>query len=142
MFPDFFTEKSGFKNLLTAKAGDLILKLLDKAKNEGLSLRITFMMMLIFSVSITLILLISTYGTIKSFHALSDATDTYINLQDAASSLMDASDFLTEEAQCYSVVGTRNHLENYFNEADNVRRREQAVELMDVNFRKARHLRS
>ncbi len=131
MFPDFFTEKSGFKNILTAKAGDLILKLLDKAKNEGLSLRITFIMMLVFSVSITIILLISTYGTIKSFHALSDATDTYINLQDAASSLMDASDLLTEEAQCYSVVGTRNHLDNYFNEADNTKRREQAVEVME-----------
>ena len=90
------------------------MNIVKKAKEEGLSLRLTYTLMLLISVTVTAVLLIMTYRTINSFHALSKATDTYIDLQDAASSLMNASDYLTEEAQAYAVLGDRTHLDNYF----------------------------
>ncbi|MBR2793704.1 MAG: GGDEF domain-containing protein, partial [Solobacterium sp.] len=62
---------------------------------------------------------------------LSLATDTYIELQEAADSLMKASDYLTEEAQCYTVLGSRRNLENYFTEAEVTRRREKAISVME-----------
>ena len=107
------------------------MRLLKKAKEEGLSLRTTFILMLIVSIVITAILLVTTLGLIRSFHALSEATDAYIELQDAASSLMRASDYLTEEAQCYTVSGERKHLDNYFMEAEERRTRESAIETME-----------
>lgn len=107
------------------------MQLIRRAKDEGLSLRLTFFLMLIISIGITVILLGTTYHTIRSFHALSDATDDYIELQDVASSLLSASDYLTEEAQCYTVTGERRHMDNYFTEAEETRRRERAVQIME-----------
>ena len=107
------------------------MQLIRRAKDEGLSMRLTFFLMLIISIGITVILLWTTYHTIISFHALSDATDNYIELQDVAASLLSASDYLTEEVQCYTVMGERQHLDNYFIEAEETRRREHAVEVME-----------
>ncbi len=103
---------------------------LKKAKDEGLSLRLTFILMLIAFLGITSILLFTTYRTFLSYHALSDATDTYMKLQDAASNLLNASDYLTEEARCYVVLSDRTHLDNYFTEAEVTKRREKAIEDM------------
>ncbi len=51
-----------------------------KTKEDGLSLRSTFAIMLALSLSIMAILLYTTFQTIKSYHSLSDATDAYIEL--------------------------------------------------------------
>ena len=104
---------------------------MKKMKEKGLSLRLTFLLMLVVSLAITVSLLYTNYRTIKSFHGLSDAMDTYIDLQEAADSLLKASDYLTEQAQCYTVIGDRRHLDGYINETENVRRREQAIERME-----------
>ena len=101
---------------------------LKRVKEEGLSLRLTFMFMLIVSLGVTTILLFTNYRTIKTFHALSDAMDTYIDLQAAADSLLKASDYLTEQAQCYTVIGDRSHLDAYFDETEHQRLREKAIE--------------
>lgn len=103
----------------------------DTLKEKGVSLRTTFILMLIFSLIVTAALLVTTYRTIRSYQALSKATDDYIEMQEAASSLLSASDYLTEEAQCYTVIGDRKHLENYFEEAEVTRSRERAIEIME-----------
>ena len=105
---------------------------LERIREEGLSLRLTFLLMLFISMGITAALLFMTYHTIHTFHALSDATDAYIELQDAADSLLKASDYLTEEAQCYTVLGMREHLDNYFTESLETRQRERAIEIMEA----------
>ncbi len=110
------------------------MSIIKKAKEEGLSLRLTYSLMLVISVTVTAVLLVMTYRTINSFHALSKATDTYIDLQDAASSLMSASDYLTEEARSYAVLGDRVHLDNYFREAEEDRRREKALAHMESSL--------
>ena len=109
-------------------------QLVKKTKEDGLSLRRTFAIMLVLSLGIMAFLLYTTYQTIKSYHALSDATDVYIELQDAADRLMKASDYLTDEAQCYTVLGRREHLDNYFTEAEVTRRREGAIEAMEARL--------
>ncbi len=106
------------------------MNVLKKAREEGLSLRLTYILMLVITVTVTVVLLVMTYRAINSFHALSKATDRYIDMQDAASGLMSASDYLTEEAQCYAILGDRVHLDNYFREAEQDRRREKAIETM------------
>ena len=107
------------------------MSLVNKAKRNGVSLRITFLMMFIVVVAITSVLLIMSFYTLNSYNSLSEATDKYIELQDAAGSLMTASDYLTEEAQRYTVTGDRKHLDNYFTEAEVTRRREKAVEKIE-----------
>ena len=104
---------------------------MNRLKEEGVSLRLTFLLMFFISLGITVVLLLTTYQAIHSYHSLSNATDNYIDLQEAADSLMKASDYLTEEAQCYAVMGERRHLDNYFMEAEVTRRREHAIEVME-----------
>ena len=103
-----------------------------KVKEEGVSLRVTFVLMLIVSLILTSFLLYTTYQANQSHQALSKATEDYIDLQEAANSLLNASDYLTEEAQCYTVLGERKHLENYFTEAEQTRRRENAIASMQA----------
>lgn len=107
------------------------MRFIRKFKEEGLSLRLTFLLMLFISLAITASLLFTNFRTIKSFHALDEAMDTYIDLQDAADSLLRASDYLTEQAQRYTVIGDRKLLDNYFHETETVKRREEALRVME-----------
>ena len=100
-------------------------------KEEGISLRQTFAVMLIVSLVITALLLATTFFTLRDYYKLSGATDDYIVLNEAASGLLQASDFLTEEVQSYTVTGERVHLDHYFVEANTSRNREKAIYTME-----------
>ncbi len=110
------------------KTYEVSMRMIKRAREEGLSLRLTFFLMLIAFLSMTAILLFMSFQTIRSFRQLTQVTNDYIGMEEAASSLMSASDYLTEEAQTYTVIGDRVHLDNYFTEAEQTRRREHAIE--------------
>ena len=103
---------------------------LKEKKESGLSLKTTSVLMTIVSLLIAAVLLYSGVRAFISFRDMEKSTNEYIELAEAASELMDASDFLTEEVQRYTVMGDRTHLENYFTEAEETRRREHAIEQM------------
>ena len=88
--------------------------------------------MLIVSISITIVLVIFSARAFISFKALERSTDIYIDIEERASTLMDASDYLTEQVQCYTVIGNRIYLDNYFVEAFETRRREKAINTMEA----------
>ena len=104
-----------------------------KGQKRGVSLRRFSFLMLFFSLVVTAALLYTTFNTVKAFQGLSDATGDYIELAAAADELTDASDYLTEEIQRYTVIGDRTHLDNYFREAETDRRRERALAIMFRN---------
>ena len=104
-----------------------------KGAQRGVSLRHFSYLMLFLSLLIMVILLYSTLSTVRAFRSLSAATDDYIELAAAADDLTDASDYLTEEVQRYTVLGDRTHLDNYFREAEVDRRREHALAVMFKN---------
>ena len=108
----------------------MIVSLFKKGAERGVSLRRFSWLMLFFSLVIMAILLYTTISTVRAFDALSNATGDYIELAAAADDLMDASDYLTEEVQRYTVIGDRTHLENYFREAEGERGREGALAVM------------
>ena len=109
------------------------MSLRKKGAGRGVSLRRFSMLMLFVSLVIMVILLVTTFRTVNAFHSLSAATSDYIEQAAAADNLMDASDYLTEEVQRYTVIGDRTHLENYFREAEVDRRREHALAVMFRN---------
>ena len=100
-------------------------------KKDGVSLRKTFAFMLPVSLVVTGLLLAATFFTFRAYYFLSGATDDYIILSESAAGLLQASDYLTEEVQSYSVTGDRVHLDNYFYEANVSRRREKALSVME-----------
>ena len=103
----------------------------EHIKTGGMSLKKTSVIMVIISLVVTALLIITAVMTLRSFQAMNKSTRDYIQMEQAANDLMSASDYLTEEVQCFTVIGDRIHMENYFTEADVTRRREHAIQVME-----------
>ena len=101
---------------------------IKKVRSEGISLKIAHVLMIIVTFIITCLLLFFTFRSAGFYTMLSDTSNNYYDLQESAESLMDASDFLTDRVQRFTVTHDTADMDAYFNEADNVRRREKAVE--------------
>ena len=94
---------------------------------EGISLRKIHNWLIIVAVVLSCLLIYSTYRLTNSFLRVKDAAEDNIKLQNSVHGLMDASDYLTEMAQRFTVSGDRRFLEQYFIEAFTTKRREQAL---------------
>ena len=100
-------------------------------RQKGISLKTTSILMMMISLIITVGLVIAAVRVHGSFGRMEESTDDYIRMGNAATELMAASDYLTEEVRQYAVMGNRECLENYFREAEETRRREHAISVME-----------
>ncbi len=100
------------------------------SNNEGMSLHVLHIAMIVCAVLISVLLIFSTYQSSNVFSALNKATGNYIVRQKAAHDLMEASDYLTEMVQRFTLEGETKYLDNYFEEAYNSKRREAAITSM------------
>lgn len=107
------------------------MRLINKIKTEGVSLRLAHQIMVIVSFIIMAILLFKTFESGSTFSDLSEATNNYIYLEKDADALMSASDFLTDKVQRFTVTFEREQMDAYFEEAETTRRRENALENME-----------
>ncbi|MCR5735475.1 MAG: hypothetical protein K6G22_12790, partial [Lachnospiraceae bacterium] len=94
------------------------------------------------SIHIWLIILIVVWsGTVvfftirltNTFLSITGSSKQTMELQKAAHELMNASDYLTEQVQRFTINGDIEFLENYFTEAFESKRREEAISRMDVD---------
>ncbi len=103
--------------------------LLKQMKN-GLSLRKIHTWMIVIAVILSCIMVFSTYRVMRSFIHLTDVTEEQMVLENAAHELLNASDYLTERVQRFTITGDPRFMEEYFAEAFETRRREKAVDIM------------
>ena len=96
-------------------------------KNSGVSIHVIHLAMVACAVAIAVLLVVSTYQADNVFSSLSRETGEYIVRQKAAHDLMEASDYLTENVQRFTLDGDITYLNNYFEEAFTSRRREAAI---------------
>ena len=106
-------------------------KIRKRFKEKGVSLKVTSRLMFLLSLFVTAVLIFATIKGYISFQELDKSTDVYIELENQASELMMASDYLTEQVQRYTVIGGRQYLDNYFREAFENRRREGAIDAIE-----------
>lgn len=104
--------------------------LLKQKPKDGISLRTVHLCLIIGAVIISGLMLFSTYHLFSSFRHLTETSEQQIELRKAARELMDASDYLTEKVQRFSVLGDRHFLEEYFEEAFVANHREEAIATM------------
>ena len=109
------------------------MKAFEKYKKDGISLRTTYIWMVIIAMMITGLMIYSTYRLTATFSDMSEATEEYISLDKAAYDMMDASDYLTEKVQRFTLDGNMTYLEDYFTEAFITNRRENAIARMSAN---------
>lgn len=100
---------------------------------SGISLRGLLIFMIAIAVLISSLIIFSVFHLSSTFQHLEDATNEYISLEKAATELMDASDYLTENAQRFTIDGDTRYLNAYFNEAFETKRREKAIEALSKN---------
>lgn len=102
-------------------------------QSGGISIRVTHIAMILLGVLTVALFGLSLLRTSDVFSTLNKATGNYIVRQDAAHDLMEASDYLTEMVQRYTLDGDRQYMDNYFEEAFTAKRRENAVLTMTEN---------
>ena len=100
---------------------------------EGISLRKIHNWLIVIAVVLSAFMIYSTYRLTSNFMHVRDALNENIALESAIDSLMEASDYLTENAQRFTVHGDRRYMDQYFKEALNSKRREQAIDEMQLD---------
>lgn len=95
---------------------------------RGISLRKLNIIMLIIAVVTSVALIYAMNRTNNLYKETHTITQDLLQWRQDSFDLKLASDYLTEEIRCFAVTGDRTHLDNYFNEAKNVKRREKAID--------------
>ena len=102
-------------------------------QGAGISIKVVHAMMLVLGLLLILLLIFSSYKNSTVFTRLNKETGNYIVRQKAAHDLMEASDYLTEMTQRFTLEGDTQYLDNYFEEAFGNQRREAAITTMAEN---------
>ena len=95
---------------------------------RGISLRKLNIIMLIFAVVTSVALIYAMNRTNSLYKETHTITQDLLQWRQDSFDLKLASDYLTEEIRCFAVTGDKTHLDNYFNEAKERKRREKALD--------------
>lgn len=102
-------------------------------KGSGISIKLVHAAMLILGVLLIALLIFTNIRTSSVFTRLNKETGNYIVRQKAAHDLMEASDYLTENVQRFTLEADTKYMDQYFEEAYTSKRRESAVMTMSEN---------
>ncbi len=106
---------------------------MNKNLTGGISHRRVHLWLVIIIIIFSGTIVFSTFRMVNTFMRVTAAAKQYAELQKAAHELMNASDYLTEQVQCFTINGDMIFLEQYFTEAFESKRREEAISKMDIN---------
>lgn len=95
---------------------------------KKVSIRIVLISMILVMLVISALLLAETFKVASEYTNLNNIINDYTRWQRDANNLQIGSDYLTEQVRCFAVTGERIYLDNYFEEANETRRRDKAVE--------------
>ncbi|MBQ6314692.1 MAG: EAL domain-containing protein [Mogibacterium sp.] len=101
----------------------------EQSKN-GIQLRTAAVFSVILAIIAAAALMIADISVTNSYEKMADASDRYIAAQLAASDLQAGSDYLTDRVRCYVVTGDAKYLEDFYEEINVTKRRDNAVENM------------
>ena len=102
-------------------------------KRDGVSLKSLCVWIIMAALILSGLIFIATFRLTSTFENLTEATESQIALGKASHELMDASDYLTEKVQRFTVNGDLHFLEDYFKEAFETNRRESAIAKLSAN---------
>ena len=86
------------------------------------------------TLALALLFIVISIQAEKEFRLLRSATDQYIVCESAAKQLQDGADYLTEQVRLYAMTGDLQYLELYFQEVNETKRRENALEDLKTYF--------
>ena len=98
---------------------------------KGISIRRLHFVMALVMLVVSVLLLFTTFRAKLGYSQMRENVVSYILWERDAAKLQLASDYLTEQVRCFVETGKREYLDNYFEEANVTRRREQALESIE-----------
>ena len=104
---------------------------MSKEPKKGISHRVVHIWLVIITIVFSGAIMYSTFRLSNAFRRVTDASRKYSELQKAAHELMNASDYLTEQVQRFTIDGDVRFMNQYFAEAFESKRREEAIAKMD-----------
>lgn len=99
-----------------------------ESSKKTVSIRVVIITMIIVMLAISALLIAETFKVATEYNTLNNSISDYAKWQKDANNLQIGSDYLTEQVRCFAVTGERVYLDNYFEEANETRRRDKAVE--------------
>ncbi|MBQ3295210.1 MAG: diguanylate cyclase [Erysipelotrichaceae bacterium] len=103
---------------------------INRKKNDGISLRTIHLWLVLGAAVVSIVMFNLTFNLSNSFERLTETSENQIEMRKAARELMDASDYLTEKVQRFTVMGESRFMDEYFVEAFVANRREEAIQKM------------
>ena len=101
---------------------------------KTISLRTINILMAVVAGLVSLFLLYVAWLSHSSFNIMVDSTEKYIASQRHAATLLAGSDYLTEEVLAFVVTGDKIHADRYFNEVFENKRRDKALQELELYF--------
>ena len=108
---------------------------MEENEKRALPLKTLYIAMAILGTVLVIALLVLAINIGSSFDSMELAVEEYISSQDDATNMMQASDFLTMQVRNFAATGNRQYLADYFEEANETRRRDKAVENMRTTIK-------
>ena len=102
------------------------------ASRSGVQLRRANILFTILAFLAAAFLLLTDLMVTRGYQRMSQASDRYIAVQIAAGNLESASDYLTDCVRSFVVTGETDYLKDYFEEVNVTRRRDTAVEKLEM----------
>lgn len=103
---------------------------LGERNHKGISLRTVNIILIIGAVLVSVLMFVSTFRLSSRFRRVTETSEQQIELRKAVRELMDASDYLTEKIQRFTVTADMKFVDEYFNEAFIAHHREEAISRM------------
>ncbi len=106
---------------------------MEETIKKGISHRRLHLWLTLVVIMFSAAVIINTLHITRAFLRVTEASEQFTELHNAAHQLMSASDYLTEQVQRFTLDGDRKYMDNYFIEALESKRREDAISKMSAN---------
>lgn len=103
----------------------------EKKVRDGIRLRRFNAILIAIASVFAVLLLVISYEKFNAFLQMTAATEAYVRAQRAVSQMQEGSHYLTDRARTFVATGDRAALEDYCNEVQVTRRRDNALEEME-----------
>ena len=106
----------------------------DKKRVRGIPLKRISIIFTVIMVSVSFMLVVGLFFNVSNYRDLIQVSKEYISWEESAKEMMISSDYLTEQARSFVETGEREYMDNYFYEADNSQRRDNALAYIEKLF--------
>ena len=101
-------------------------------EHTGIQLKTASIFFVVLAFIAAMALMLADLSVTRGYQRMQRASDRYITAQLAASDLETGSDYLTDRVRCFVVTGEIEYLEDFFEEVQITRRRDNAVENLEA----------